>query len=97
MFERVKPLCEAVLFLVIKMVAVPMLMIGICKMVGLDGLEAKSAVVIAAVPISLASFALVSEYGLMEDLIVWCVFWGTILMLPSVLFFVNFMDWIDVF
>lgn len=54
-----KPL---LLFLLAKMIVMPALAMLVCVIVDLDGIEARSAVLLASLPVALASFTLVTTY-----------------------------------
>jgi predicted permease len=49
---------QAVLYMVVKLVLVPLLMVGCAFMVGMDGEYGRAAVLVAALPVSSATFAL---------------------------------------
>lgn len=54
---------QAVLYMLVKLVLVPALMVGCAAMVGLEGAYARSAVILAALPVSSATFALCKARG----------------------------------
>lgn len=76
----------------VKLFLVPVLMIGIAKMLSLDDTSGRAAILIASLPISQASFSLGKQYGVGEDALAANVAVGTILMLPAVICWAAAMD-----
>eukprot|EP00043_Microstomoeca_roanoka_P009685 m.92235 g.92235 ORF g.92235 m.92235 type:complete len:546 (+) comp14657_c4_seq2:72-1709(+) len=52
----------ALVFLFAKMIVMPAAAMLVCVIIGLDGIEARSAVLLSSLPIALASFALITTY-----------------------------------
>ena len=80
-----------------KLVIVPVLMIGLAKAMTLSNEAGRAAVLIAALPISMASFSLASHYKIGEALLSENVALGTILMLPTIILWNVFMDEVGLF
>ena len=80
-----KTIATAAGFMIIKLILVPLLMVGLAIAIKLDDQSGRAAVLIAALPISLASFTLASRYNIGEDLLSENVVLGTLLVLPTVL------------
>lgn len=88
---------ELFLFMVSKLFVLPLIMIGIAKVLGLDNEVGRAAVLIASLPISLGSFSLGSQYGIGEASLSANVAVGTILMTPTVIIWNVMMDAMDLF
>jgi len=71
--------------MVSKLILVPLLMVGLAKACKLSDEAGRAAVLIAALPISMASFSLGSHYGVGEALLAENVALGTALMLPTII------------
>eukprot|EP00041_Stephanoeca_diplocostata_P040111 m.3648 g.3648 ORF g.3648 m.3648 type:complete len:432 (+) comp2951_c0_seq1:116-1411(+) len=80
------------LYMFAKLVAAPFLMIGLAKMLELDNRAGRAAVLIATLPISLASFSLGEEYNIGRAELAANVALGTLLLLPTTLIWVAAMD-----
>lgn len=80
-----------------KLVLVPLVMVGLAKAVGLDDQAGRAAVLMAALPISLASFSLANRYKAGEAFLSENVALGTALILPTVLLWNLVMDDLDLF
>lgn len=72
---------EKIAYLIIKLFVLPLIMVGVGKMINLKGDDGNAAVLLATLPISLASFSLAKQYGKSEDIISFNVIIAT-LMLP---------------
>ena len=81
----------------IKLVFVPLLMIGCALAVGLDGELGRAAVLISVLPVSPPAFALTGHYGVGLSEAVSCVLIGKILVIPSILAWQGVMDAVGVF
>jgi predicted permease len=90
-------LFSASLCMLSKLVVVPLLMVGLSKAVNLNNEQGRAAVLIAALPISMASFSLGSRYKSGEALLSENVALGTAFILPTVLLWVIVMDELDLF
>lgn len=91
------PLRDAFLFMVSKLVLVPLMALGLAKAFDLENEAGRAAVLIAALPISLASFSLGSKYEIGESILSANVSLGTLLMLPTIIIWILVMDAADVF
>ena len=87
----------AIGYMVAKLILVPALMVGCAAAVGLEGGTARAAVLLASLPISAASFTLCDRYSICLNEAVANIFWGTVLVLPTTLAWVAFMDAVDLF
>lgn len=92
----VPPLILA-LYMLSKLVLVPLLMVGLAKMLYLQNEVGRAAVLIASLPISLASFSLGHQYRVGEAVLAANVAVGTLLMLPTVLIWNVAMDNLNLF
>jgi predicted permease len=88
---------DAFLFMLSKLVLVPLLVLGLAEAFDLDSEPGRAAVLIAALPISMASFSLGSKYEVGESILAANVCLGTLLMLPTVLVWNLVMDSVDIF
>lgn len=91
------PWYTAVVSMVSKLVIVPMVMVGLAKAMNLSDEAGRAAVLIAALPVSMASFALASNYKIGEALLSANIAMGTLLMLPTILIWNIVMDEIGLF
>jgi predicted permease len=85
------------LYMLSKLVLVPLLMIGLAKLLSLQNEVGRAAVLIASLPISLASFSLGHQYQIGEAVLAANVAIGTLLMLPTVLIWNVVMDNLNLF
>ncbi|EFN53206.1 hypothetical protein CHLNCDRAFT_137056 [Chlorella variabilis] len=88
---------RAAAYMAVKLVLVPALMVGCCFAVGLEGANARAAVLVATLPVSAAAFALSKTYSVGEDVAVTNVFLGNLLVLPTTIAWLEFMDGIGLF
>lgn len=91
------PWWSASLYMLSKLVIVPLIMVFLAKAVQLDDTSGRAAVLIAALPISLASFVLASRYKIGEAVLSENVALGTILIVPTILIWNIVLDELDVF
>lgn len=91
------PLLSAFLYMLSKLVLVPLVMVGLAKMVGLNNEAGRAAVLIAALPISMASFSLANKYQVGEAILSENVALGTALVLPTIIVWNLVMDALDLF
>lgn len=91
------PWWSAVLYMLSKLVIVPLIMAFLAKALRLDNQSGRAAVLIAALPISQASFVLASRYKIGEAVLSENVAVGTILILPTILIWNLVLDALDVF
>lgn len=75
-----------------KLVLCPLLMVGLAKALDLDDATARAAVLVATIPISLASFTLAETFGVGESLLTKLVILGTVLMLPTAVLWLEALD-----
>jgi predicted permease len=87
----------AVTSMLAKLVLVPLIMVGLASALDLEGNNGRAAVLIAALPISLASFTLASEYKIGFELLSTNVVLGTALLLPTILVWNLVLDAFDLF
>eukprot|EP00884_Botryococcus_braunii_P023041 jgi/Botrbrau1/9420/Bobra.0252s0044.1 len=92
-----RDLLQAVLYILAKFVAVPGLMVGCCFLCGLHGATARGAVLLAALPIADAAFAIMQEFGVKTNVMAQQVTLQTILLLPVLLGWLGFMDAVGLF
>ena len=93
----VVPPYKIALFMLSKLVIVPLLMVGLAKAFALSNVSSRAAVLIATLPISLASFSLGHQYSVGEAVLATNVAVGTILMLPTFLVWNLVMDSLNLF
>jgi predicted permease len=91
------PIPTAGLFMLSKLVLMPLLMVGLALAFNLDDNAGRAAVLIAALPVSMASFTLASKFKVGEAILSENVVLGTILLLPTILIWNIAMDAIDLF
>jgi predicted permease len=72
-------------------------MVGLAKALNLSDEPGRAAVLIAALPISMASFSLANRYGVGEAVMAENVTVGTLLILPTVIIWNLVMDKVDLF
>lgn len=73
------------MFMISKVIVVPLIMVGLANAMGLNDEQGRAAILIATLPISLASFSLGRQYQIGEADLATNVACGTLLMLPTVL------------
>ena len=91
------PLYSAFLFMFSKLFVVPLIMVGLAKALDLNNEAGRAAVLIAALPISMASFSLAGHYKIGHATLSANVVLGTALMLPTILIWDIVMDKLDIF
>lgn len=91
------PIVTAVLFMLSKLVLVPLVMVALAHAYNLNDEAGRAAVLIAALPISMASFSLGSNYTIGEAVLSENVALGTLLLLPTILIWNLVMDAIDLY
>jgi predicted permease len=79
-------------FLAFRLVLAPLLMVGIAEAVNLKDPEARAAVLVASIPIAIASFTLAEEYHIGEALLTKAVVFGTALLLPTAILVLEGLD-----
>ena len=85
------------LYMLVKLILMPALAIGCAMAVGLEGAYGRAAVLIAALPISAAGFVLSSRYKVGQNEAISNMFFGNLLVLPTTLLWMVFMDAVDLF
>lgn len=78
-------LSKLCLFMVFKLIAIPLLMVGLAKCMKLNDEAGRAAILIASLPISMASFSLGHQYNVWEKDLAANVTAGTVLMLPTII------------
>lgn len=73
------------MFMISKLIVVPLIMVGLANAMSLNDEQGRAAILIATLPISLASFSLGRQYQIGEADLAANVACGTLLMLPTVL------------
>jgi predicted permease len=91
------PIMSAFLYMLSKLVLVPLAALGLAKGLGLDDEAGRAAVLIAALPISMASFSLADRYEIGEAVLSENIALGTILILPTILLWNLVLDALDLF
>jgi predicted permease len=91
------PLWSAALFMLSKLLVLPLVMVGLAKAFDFDDRTGRAAVLIASLPISMASFSLGNKYGIGEAVISENVALGTALILPAVILWNIAMDAVGLF
>lgn len=91
------PLSIAALSMTNKLLLVPIVMVGLAKAFDLNDEASRAAVLIACLPISMASFSLASNYKIGEAFLSENVALGTALMLPTVIAWNVVMDHLKLF
>ncbi len=83
--------------MLVKLVLIPLLMVGLVDVYDLPNTYARSAVLVAALPISLAAFSLGKQFDIGEASLAANVTMGTILMLPALLAWIEVMDHFELY
>ena len=91
------PPLKLALYMISKLILVPLVMVGLAKALALDNQSGRAAVLIASLPISLVSFPLGKQYSIGEAVLSANTAVGTILMLPTVLVWNVVMDSLGLF
>ena len=91
------PLSVAALCMVSKLVLVPLAMVGLASTFQLDDEAGRAAILIATLPISLATFSLAHRYKIGEALLAENVTLGTALLLPTVIIWNMVLDSLGLF
>lgn len=88
---------ESIIYMYLKLIIVPLLALGLAKGMNLGDEPGRAAVLIAALPITQASFSLGSKYKIGERMLAGNVALGTILLLPTILIWNWVLDKTDCF
>lgn len=86
------PKLKICLFMLSKLIVIPLIMVGLSNLMEFDNEAGRAAVLIASLPISMASFSLAHQYKIGEIDLATNVTVGTILMLPAVIVWNLVMD-----
>ena len=89
--------CLALFHMFSKLLVVPLTMVGLAKALDLNDEAGRAAVLIATLPISMASFSLAAHYNVGENVLAVNEALGTLLMLPTVLIWNFVMDKLGLF
>jgi len=79
------PILKLCFFMILKLIAIPLLMMGLANSMKLNDEAGRAAVLIASLPISMASFSLGHQYNVGEKDLAANVTAGTVLMLPTII------------
>lgn len=82
--ERI-PILKLCFFMICKLIVIPLLMVGLAKLMRLNDEAGRAAILIASLPISMASFSLGHQYNVGEKDLSANVTAGTVLMLPTII------------
>lgn len=88
---------QSIVFMFIKLILVPGLMVGCAFAVGLSGAEGRAAVLLASLPVSPTAYTVSEKYNVGRDIAESNVFFGNLLVLPTTIAWNAFMDGIDLF
>lgn len=83
--------------LAFKLVICPLLMVALAEVMGLDDATARAAVLVATIPISLASFTLAETFAVGQALLTKLVIIGTVLLLPTTVLWLEALDHTETF
>jgi len=92
-----KNIASDLVLLLTKFLFVPILMIPILLLFGLENSQARIGVLIAALPIALAGFTLCENYHVGAEYMSSQIIWGTILMIPVTIAWDAFMESVGLF
>ena len=79
------PPITVILYMLSKLLVVPLVMVGLAKAFDFSDEAGRAAILIAALPISMAAFALGSHYDIGQNILSANVAIGTLLVLPTIL------------
>lgn len=88
---------QSIVYMVIKLILVPALMVGCAFAVGLQGAEGRAAVLLASLPVSPTAYTVADKYGVGLDIAESNIFFGNLLVLPTTIAWNAFMDSISLF
>lgn len=88
---------QSIVFMIIKLILVPGLMVGCAFAVGLSGAEGRAAVLLASLPVSPTAYTVSEKYNVGRDIAESNVFFGNLLVLPTTIAWNAFMDRIQLF
>jgi predicted permease len=79
------PLHKLSLYMISKLIIIPLIMMGLAMGMNMSNEAGRAAILIASLPIAMASFSLAHQYSIGEKDMAANVTFGTILMLPAVI------------
>lgn len=88
---------QSIIYMIIKLILVPGLMVGCAFAVGLKGAEGRAAVLLASLPVSPTAYTVADKYGVGLDIAESNIFFGNLLVLPTTIAWNAFMDSISLF
>ncbi|KAI8101875.1 hypothetical protein M9434_006937 [Picochlorum sp. BPE23] len=88
---------QSIVYMIIKLILVPGLMVGCAFAVGLQGAEGRAAVLLASLPVSPTAYTVADKYGVGLDIAESNIFFGNLLVLPTTIAWNAFMDSISLF
>jgi predicted permease len=91
------PLVSAILYMLSKLIVIPLIMLGLALLFNLNDEAGRAAVLIAALPISMASFSLADRYGIGQAVLSENVALGTLLILPTIILWNIVLDALNLF
>jgi predicted permease len=93
---RIPPL-TAFLYMCSKLIVIPLIMLGLALLFNLNDEASRAAVLISALPISMASFSLADRYGIGQAVLSENVALGTLLILPTIILWNMALDALGLF
>jgi predicted permease len=91
------PIVTAILYMLSKLIVIPLIMLGLALLFNLNDEAGRAAVLIAALPISMASFSLADRYGIGQAVLSENVTLGTIMILPTIILWNLTLDALNLF
>lgn len=93
---RIPPV-TAILYMLSKLIVIPLIMLGLALLFNLNDEAGRAAVLIAALPISMASFSLADRYGIGQAVLSENVALGTVMILPTIILWNLALDALSLF
>jgi predicted permease len=90
-------LLRSIAYMIAKCVLVPAVMVGCAKAVGLEDAPARASVILASLPITGVAFTLADRYDVGQNETLSNILFGNVLVLPTTLSWVYFMDAVNLF
>ncbi|KAL3815988.1 hypothetical protein ACHAXA_005197 [Cyclostephanos tholiformis] len=91
------PLMSAILYMLSKLIVIPLIMLALALLFDLNDEAGRAAVLIAALPISMASFSLADRYGIGQAVLSENVALGTLMILPTIILWNIVLDALHLF
>jgi predicted permease len=88
---------QSIIYMIVKLILVPGLMVGCAFAVGLSGPEGRASVLLASLPVSPTAYTVADKYGVGRDIAESNIFFGNLLVLPTTIAWNAFMDAIGLF